>query len=420
MATLGTSDCEVSIELLSRAGFWCKTNLARACCGFVGKWETERIQESSDQAHAEKDSTHYGSTMSSSSSSSSQGYSDSSMASDDHDSKTQARRLASTTIPKDALPDPPSRAMPKHGDTEEQDEDNDETTESELGLRSTDQAANDTTASSAQYRLESGEVVTAKNTVQSFSMALVEPSPPPPPPLHNMVSTRLGHENNHKATMPPTDAAVVAVTVSDAADAATTTPVHSRHNVEHEPSIIQAQLWSSALSTSTATEPMVIPQALDNAPEPTPGVVTPGDHHSNPATTPEEERKNEGSSPRRQLSGLLYCALILLTVIAVAIVTVAVIAGVCGFNGCSSSSTSTGTARNEAMLAFIRNITHTNTVIRYVASSSLLDAPLSAEERAVQWLIEQDPLRLVPDTAESQFRIAQRYALLTLSFTSDQ
>jgi hypothetical protein len=39
---------------------------------------------------------------------------------------------------------------------------------------------------------------------------------------------------------------------------------------------------------------------------------------------------------------------------------------------------------------------------------------LAPEEAAVQWLIVDDPLQLTPDTAINQFRMQQRYALLTL------
>ena len=44
----------------------------------------------------------------------------------------------------------------------------------------------------------------------------------------------------------------------------------------------------------------------------------------------------------------------------------------------------------------------------------------TAESLAVQWLIASDPLQLTVDTATDQFRLQQRYALLTLWFQSDQ
>ena len=58
---------------------------------------------------------------------------------------------------------------------------------------------------------------------------------------------------------------------------------------------------------------------------------------------------------------------------------------------------------------FIKNITFSTNDLRY----PLEDNP-TAEELAVQWLIQDDPLEL--SAATDQFRLTQRYALLTLWF----
>ena len=45
-------------------------------------------------------------------------------------------------------------------------------------------------------------------------------------------------------------------------------------------------------------------------------------------------------------------------------------------------------------------------------------AGATPEERALRWLIEEDPLQLSTSSSSDQFRLTQRYALLTLWFQS--
>jgi hypothetical protein len=85
--------------------------------------------------------------------------------------------------------------------------------------------------------------------------------------------------------------------------------------------------------------------------------------------------------------------------------------------------------RREAITIFVNNITYSAQDIVYPivvtapsASSSVSTAAVAAspEQKALAWVIEKDPLRLVPDNDAMRFRLTQRYALLTLWFQTDQ
>jgi hypothetical protein len=67
--------------------------------------------------------------------------------------------------------------------------------------------------------------------------------------------------------------------------------------------------------------------------------------------------------------------------------------------------------RAASIVNFINSIT---LLERGIANPTTSTEPLATEEVAVQWLIVNDPLQLTPDTAINQFRLQQRYALLTL------
>jgi hypothetical protein len=67
--------------------------------------------------------------------------------------------------------------------------------------------------------------------------------------------------------------------------------------------------------------------------------------------------------------------------------------------------------RAASIVNFINSITLLG---RGIANPTTSTEPLATEEVAVQWLIVNDPLQLTPDTAINQFRLQQRYALLTL------
>jgi hypothetical protein len=88
--------------------------------------------------------------------------------------------------------------------------------------------------------------------------------------------------------------------------------------------------------------------------------------------------------------------------------------GVCGTNGCSLSSSSA--AREGQVVAFINEITTTNRTLvvnRSVPYWYFDDDEL--EDWALLWLVQNDTLRLRPDTPVNRFRLGQRYAMVTLS-----
>jgi hypothetical protein len=68
--------------------------------------------------------------------------------------------------------------------------------------------------------------------------------------------------------------------------------------------------------------------------------------------------------------------------------------------------------RAAAIATFINNITLTSNTLAYPPTNGT-GSVAAAEEFALQWLIEEDPLNL---TAFDHFRLQQRYALLTLWF----
>jgi hypothetical protein len=91
--------------------------------------------------------------------------------------------------------------------------------------------------------------------------------------------------------------------------------------------------------------------------------------------------------------------------------------------------------RANAIAAFINSVTLTNRTIAYSSTSRVETQNVGAaaiepqlvlpvEELALQWLIERDPIMAtvvttVPLSSEQEFRLRQRYALLTLWFQQD-
>jgi hypothetical protein len=78
-------------------------------------------------------------------------------------------------------------------------------------------------------------------------------------------------------------------------------------------------------------------------------------------------------------------------------------------NPTMASNDSTNPA--ASIVNFINSITLSG---RGIANPTTSTEVLATEEVAVQWLIVNDPLQLSPDTNINQFRLQQRYALLTL------
>jgi Leucine-rich repeat (LRR) protein len=70
-------------------------------------------------------------------------------------------------------------------------------------------------------------------------------------------------------------------------------------------------------------------------------------------------------------------------------------------------------SRAQDVAAFINDVTLSKQLLSIGSSSRDV---LSPEEQALQWLIKDDPLQLSIDTPSDQFRLIQRYALLTLWF----
>jgi hypothetical protein len=105
----------------------------------------------------------------------------------------------------------------------------------------------------------------------------------------------------------------------------------------------------------------------------------------------------------RQPSQRQRCCIVVV-VVAVLIVATAV-AGLCGTGRCSAPTPSPVPARADTILSYINGITLSGRTLAYPSNSS-------AEERAVQWLVEDDLGTAVDD----EHTLRQRYVLGTLWF----
>lgn len=119
---------------------------------------------------------------------------------------------------------------------------------------------------------------------------------------------------------------------------------------------------------------------------------------------------------------------ILLTLVASLAVSAGIFGLICGVAGSCSNGTPERTSgtdppvidpRSIDFMNYINNITLTNRTIGYpppprsTTSGGDVKVP-PAEELALQWIIDVDPLRLWANRTEHQFQIRQRYALRTL------
>lgn len=78
---------------------------------------------------------------------------------------------------------------------------------------------------------------------------------------------------------------------------------------------------------------------------------------------------------------------------------------------------STEAPRAEQLTSYLNEITLTDRIITVPDPSSSSDLTVvPAEDLALQWLIADDPLLLLPNSTAAKFRILQRYAILTLWF----
>jgi Leucine-rich repeat (LRR) protein len=120
------------------------------------------------------------------------------------------------------------------------------------------------------------------------------------------------------------------------------------------------------------------------------------------------QRKEEALAKRvnRHYS---VCLLLLIVVVIAAMVY-----GVCGAGKCAGSDKTIDPVRAAAIAAYVNNITLTNKTIAY-PPVSVTGSVVAAEELALQWLIESDPLTLTAASSD-QFRLQQRYALAAFWF----
>ena len=120
----------------------------------------------------------------------------------------------------------------------------------------------------------------------------------------------------------------------------------------------------------------------------------------NLATAPTQNSRNHNQKPFPWKNVIAWALLMVM------VVAGAVVGGVCGYGGCGGGE-ATASAR-------------TLTITNFVNSNSYLGVDLSPtgtlpEERALHWIIHDDPLHL--DVSEGDaLRILQRYSLLTLWF----
>ena len=109
-----------------------------------------------------------------------------------------------------------------------------------------------------------------------------------------------------------------------------------------------------------------------------------------------------------------YAAYVLLLI--AVLISAGVVGGICGTGRCSGTSSKIiDPVRAAAIAAFINNITLTNKTIAYPPVSVGVFGFVPAEELALRWLIEDDPLNL---TASDHFQVQQRYALVTLRISA--
>ena len=128
-------------------------------------------------------------------------------------------------------------------------------------------------------------------------------------------------------------------------------------------------------------------------------------------------QRNEKIAPKASRRRFV---LLLFFVVVFSVIASAVFVGVCGSGGCASSAPVEEEVtpftsqklddRKQAFYSFINNLT-------YAELLSPLQNDTNPELQALNWLIYNDPLQLVPQN--DSFRIRQRYALLTIWFHSE-
>jgi hypothetical protein len=128
----------------------------------------------------------------------------------------------------------------------------------------------------------------------------------------------------------------------------------------------------------------------------------------------EQQTANGHSSPKQLSQRQRNCIVV---VVVIVLIAAGAVAGICGTGFCSSPTpvpapvvsttpTNTATTRADTILPYINSITLLGRTLKYPSRSS------SAEEWAVQWLVEDDVNTAVDDKPS----LRQRYVLATLWF----
>jgi len=114
----------------------------------------------------------------------------------------------------------------------------------------------------------------------------------------------------------------------------------------------------------------------------------------------------------------------IITIAVVLLITAAIVGGVCGATGMcirkvevqadSPTNAPTTVALPEDTVDFVNNVTKSGRTLVYPPPS----VP-TAEELALQWLIETDPAIKTLDTLAGEVKLLQRYTLATLYFSTD-
>jgi hypothetical protein len=298
------------------------------------------------------------------------------------------------------------------------------------------------TSPSVVPRLASGVVVNAKNTLQSFSRINLAPTPGNghQDSDHDFYKHIHG-DNDHVPRRARNETAAIApwATVSPVSkglakkmDHDASTSAHavltSQQSKQQLPRVAARSpspmnhddplVFASAQFVETAKEASLPIQSLHPDAWANTKPAVPRDTHSDDEETapPMESSAKRDSKRRRLLLLRLVGATVLLSVVVLA--AVCTTTGSCQRGGRSGRDASTSNASEpERVAAFINSITLSGRTIAALAATAPIDGQLP-EELALQWLLYEDPLRLVPDTAGDEFRLLQRYALATLAITS--
>jgi hypothetical protein len=216
-------------------------------------------------------------------------------------------------------------------------------------------------------------------------------------------------------------------------------PHFTMHETEAGPVFAQAMVVDE---TMASTVPLPVQQiesatpAIPERDEPLNDDVNTTESVSSPAAqTPDSDTKEPGTTIHR----LKHLAIVTVALIFAGgvVVTLTCTLGKCSSrNGTRSTSngvltpnpptTATSTSspyspqasiprspQSEAVLAFINNVTLSGRTILPPWATNL-PSPLPPEEKALIWVLNDDPFRFSPDTAARRFRLLQRYALRTL------